>query len=1051
MCLGGGGYAQNRAVTGNVVDKENNHPLAGAIIYITGTKNGTTTNSNGLFSLTAPESAMQITVSFMGYETKTLDITPNMSVALVSAANTMEDLVISGYSMVKRKDLTGSIGVLKSDDNFSVGKTDAQQALQGRLAGVNVTRSDGAPGGGVSVQIRGTNTLYGTTEPLYVVDGIPMAVSNQRGLNSGNDVATSNSLAFLDPNDIESMEVLKDASSIALYGSRGVNGVIIITTKSGKSLASQDRVNISYNTSVSNVANKMEMLSSQEYAQYVNASKMNTSILNGSTSPWPGGVPYSGSWDEATQRYNDKPSDFPLNDRHYWQDQVLQTAISHDLSLDLSGSGKGYDYSLSGGLTDQQGVVKNSSFKRYTTKINFNKEIKPWLKIGTSTNVSFTKSNMLKNSTDNWNNGDEGVIRSALYFPPTYKADDPRLLNDELNALASNPLVYTTPLNETRGYTAYTSNYANINIMKGLVFRTVLGYSFSGAEQNQYYGVKLWEGRPPKNGLDVRGSNTWGGLVFDNLLMYNRDFGKHNVSATAATSYEQTRSYWEWEKKSGFGSDADQGWQIQAGNKFEDAQSGLSESSLVSGIFRAAYNYDSKYFVTLTGRYDSSSKFRPGRRGAFFPSAGVAYTVTREEFMKPVASVVNNLKVRFSYGNTGNQGIGSYATFALMNPGSYNFGSTDTNGYGLDPYNPGNIYLTWETTTQADLGFDIGLFRRVDLTVDLYHKNTKNVLQPRQPAPSTGLKALMDNIGNITNRGIELTLNANIIDKGKDRLKWDIGGTFSANQNKITHLGFGDFAPNVAYGGNDKAFLNAEGRPIGQLYGYVYDGIWNSREDVINSAQFQNLYPGYSLTDNTQATEMLIKQKWIGEIRYKDLDEDDSITEKDKTWLGNTNPKFIYGITTTLNYKGFDLYILMQGVYGNMILNQPAQRFYDSGSSRNTTVAALNRAWSPQNPSGDLPKLYEDYARTFRTSALYIEDGSYFKLRTVSLGYTFRNIKWVNLLRLYVSGNNLLTATKYSGFDPEVNSFDSSPSIRGIDAGGYPHARSFIFGVNVNF
>jgi TonB-linked SusC/RagA family outer membrane protein len=629
--------------------------------------------------------------------------------------------------------------------------------------------------------------------------------------------------------------------------------------------------------------------------------------------------------------------------------------------------------------------------------------------------------------------------------------DDPRVLEDRYQSLATNPLTYTTPLNQTKGYNAYTSNYANITLAKGLVFRSILGYNTSLNEQNQYFGTKLWEGKPPKNGLALAGDNTWSSLLWENMLMWNHDFGLHNVSATLSSSWEHSQSYYKNISVQGFASDYSQGWLLGDASTFNRVQSGTSESQLMSGIFRAAYNYDSRYFLTLTGRYDGSSKFAKGNKTGFFPSIGVAYNIHNESFMSSVRSIANNLKVRFSYGQTGNQAIGSYATFALMTGANYPFGTDIINGFAMDPYNPGNINLTWETTTQADLGIEIGLLNRIDLAVDLYSRKTNNVLQPRELSPSTGIIQMMDNIGTITNQGIELTLNANIINNRTTTFKWNLGGTFSVNKNEITSLGFGDFFPRVAYGGVGDAFINAEGHPIGQLYGYVYDGIWKSREEVIASEQFQAAYPGYSASDNTAATETVIKQKWVGEIRYKNLDDDPNITDKDQTYLGTTNPDFVYGITTTLSYKGFDLYVLLQGVYGNMIFNQPTLRFYDIGGSRNLPVDALNRAWSPENPNGDLPKLYEDYGRDFKMSSIYYEDGSYLKLRTVTLGYTFRNIKWINNLRLYVSGNNLLTFTKYSGFDPEVNSFNSSPSIRGIDGGGYPHARSVIFGANLNF
>ncbi|MDR0510066.1 MAG: TonB-dependent receptor [Rikenellaceae bacterium] len=1049
------GYSQSRTVTGNVVDKENNQPVADATVVVVGARQTTTTDPRGRFSISVPASAKQLTVNHLGYESLTVDIAPEMTIALVASQKAMDEIVISGYKMVKKSDLTGSVDILNADDNFAVGKTDLQQAMQGRLAGVNVTRQDGAPGGGVNVSIRGTNSLFGRTEPLYVIDGVPMLLDNSSTLNSGNDVNKVNALSFLDPKDIETMEILKDASSTAIYGSRGANGVVLITTKSGKAGAGGDRVSLNYNVSVASVTNKLHMLSSAEYAEYVNQTNINTNIINnpGSTAIYPGGALYNGTYSEAEDYYYPTPAEFQQrygNNNTYWQDQIFRTAVSHDLSLDFSGGAKGFDYVISGGMTNQQGVVTNSSFKRYTGKASLNRDVKRWLKVGTTINISYTLADMLKNATNNRNNGDEGVIRSALYYPSTFLADDPRVLNEGVSALTTNPLFYTTPLNLTKGFNAYTSNYANVTLMQGLVLRTVLGFSSAVNEQNQYYGRKTWEGRDPVNGRALRGSNTWESLVWDNMLMFNRDFGKHNVSATIASSWEDSWSYWENASYKNFASDYSQGWILDGAEAISSA-SNAWESQLLSGIFRGAYNYDNKYFATLTGRLDSSSKFQKGRRTGFFPSVGLGYTVSREEFMHPLRSIVNNLKLRFSVGNTGNQAIDTYATWALVNNANYPFGNSVGTGYAPDPYYAGNPYLKWEATTQIDAGVDVSIFKRVELTVDFYHKVTKDMLQRREAGASSGLATIWSNIGSVRNRGIEATVNANILNN-RNGLKWSVGGSFSANQNKILELGFGDFFPSVLWNAFTPV-INAEGRPIGQFYGYITDGVWKSYDEVVNSAQFQKQYPGY-VAGSDPATELLIKQKWIGEFRYVDHDGDGEISAKDQVYLGTSNPKFTYGFNTSLSYKGFDLQILFQGVFGNKLYNQPSMSFYNFDGNRNMPVEYIKRSWSPENPDGYAPKFYQDFARTLRVNQLYIEDGSYLKLRSVTLGYTLPKFYGVNNLRVYVSGNNLLTFTKYSGFDPEVNSFDSygsSSAFRGIDGGGYPQARSFIFGVNLNF
>lgn len=1047
--------AQNKNISGTIVDGVTNEPLTGASIIASGTQIGTTSGANGDFQLSIPSNVTQLEISFIGYLSQTVSVAggskSRINVQLQPDAENIDEIVVIGYGAVKKSDLTGSVASLKSSDLMKSSPLNAQQGMQGRVAGVNVLASDGAPGGGISIQIRGTNSFLGNTEPLYVIDGVPMTTSNSQetvSLDSDN-ISSRNALAFLNPADIESIEILKDASSTAIYGSRGSNGVVLITTKQGRS--DEAKININYSLSVAQVAKKINMLSPREYAEYRNITYVNTQLINGMTSFSPANVPYPGLLNEETGYYSKGPEDFDATDHTYWQDQIFRTAISHDLNLNISGTGKGLDYSFSGGFLQQEGVVINSDYTRYNFKVNVNKQIKRWMKFGTSTNFSYSISNMLKNATNSWSNGNEGVIRSALYFPSTYTMDDP-LIDRDGYQMVTNPVDYANALNEYKNYNIYTSNYGLFTLAKGLIFKTSLGYSVSLNFANQYYNRDLWEGREPINGKSGAGDNMWSSLVFDNLFMYNRDFGKHNVSATLGTSWESSNWYNKTVLVQGFGTDLTNGWLLGDAAEMVSASSSKGDSQLFSIIMRAAYNYDNRYYVTFTAREDYSSKFTKGNRGAFFPSVGVSWRMSEERFIKenPVGKVITNLKFRYSYGLSGNQAITSYATFANLTGANYPFGGTVVNGYATDINNPGNKNLKWETTYQHDAGIDLQLFNRIDLTVDLYRKTTEDLLQERQKATSTGLSRVLDNFGSVLNQGLEISLNANII--ARNDMHWSIGGNIAFNENKIIELGTDRQFPNTLWN-SFKPFVLEEGRPIGQIMGFVEDGIWSSREEVINSAQFQKQYPGYTVDSNDSATETLINKKWLGEARYKDLDGDDEITDNDIDYLGTTNPKYTYGFNTSFSYKGFDLNVLFQGVYGNMILNQPLIRWCDIGNTRNIPVDILKRAWSPDNPNGTAPKLYDTSDdRTVRVSRRYFEDGSYLKLRSVSIGYTFNNpIKGIGSLRISLSGNNLLTWTDYSGYDPEVNSFGSDPQTRGIDSGAYPQSRSFIFGVNLTF
>ena len=1039
-------YAQTRqagqtSISGTVVD-ESGEPVIGAGVVLSAQRTvGTVTDLNGRFTLRcAPGTLLYFSaVGFGNVEEPAAD---GMRVVLRNA-ETLDEAVVIGYGYVRKSDLTGSVGQVRGEDLVKSSPVSFEQGLQGRISGVNIISNDGAPGGGISIQIRGTNTYQGSTEPLYVIDGVPVGDSNDDSMNFDSSAANySNALASLNPNDIASIEILKDASATAIYGSRGANGVVLITTKSGSGMDGKSKIQVSYKTTVSSPVKMIDVLSASDYASYRNLSQANTYDVEG-TAYEPSWLPFPGM--EVDGVYKRGPQDFAAIGANYWQQQIFRTAVSHDVNVNVSGGAKDYDYTVSGGYLKQQGIVVNSDYNRYTLKTAINKQLRPWLKVGSSISTSFADSDILKTATSNQNNGTEGVVRSAITFPAVYTEDD---LDGEYTMVAV-PTRYVEALNKNKNQVVRTSNYANFTLAKGLIFRTVLGFNYSHNDSNRYWPSYLAEGKS-YGGRSYAGDWSRQSLLFDNLLMYNRTFGKHNVSATAGTSWESTHYYTKTASVQGFGTDATQGWLLGDATDFYQTKSNLYDSQLFSIIGRFAYNYGGKYYFTLTLREDMSSKFVKGKRGAFFPSVGVSYRVAEEEFMKPIKHVVNNLKIRYSYGSSGNQGISSYQTFALMAAANYPFGGSVSSGYATNTNNPGNTNLTWETTWQHDLGLELGLFNRIDLEVDYYNKDTKNLLQYRQTAPSTGILQILDNMGNVKNEGIEVTLKAMAVKK-KDFVL-SIGGNFAMNKNTLYNFSEEPMFPNTIYN-SLRPYALADGHPIGSFYGYVVDGLWNSREEVIASKQFQTLYPDYQVTDNDNATEIIIRRDWIGEYRYKDLDDDGFITDNDQDWIGNANPKFFYGFNVDMNYKNFDFSILFQGVSGNDILNMNAFRYYNLGTTQNVPYDVYNASWSVNKENPTARKIFYYSGRDLRFSRVYLEDGSYLKLRTVSLGYTirFKDNKVFDSIRLSATGNNLLTFTKYSGYDPEVNSFGSNPSLRGIDSGAYPQQRSFIFGVNLTF
>lgn len=1026
--------AQQAPVSGRVVDSsEGNKPLLGVSVMVKGTYNGVLTDADGVYNISAKKGDV-LEFSFVGMDAQEVVVgtATVIDVAMSASSISVDEVVVVGYGVVKKSDLTGSVASIKNEDFMKSSPTSINQGLQGRLAGVAVTKNDGAPGGGVSIKIRGANSFFSGTEPLYVVDGVPLITSGTIKFSS--DISENNPLAFLDPNDIASVEVLKDGSSVAIYGSRGSNGVVMITTKSGK--MGNDKLRVNMQLSLSSLANKINVLGARDFAEYQNESYRNSQIINGLPI---GDLPYRGNTQEDADRIlgGMAPSEYD-NRENYWQDQIYQTAVSKNVSLEYSGAKNGYDYVVSGSWLDQTGIIVNSGYTRYNFRVNLNKQVKDWIKLGTATTFSTALS---KRQTTSTKDMDTGVVNAALYYFPTYSKETAP--DGSKFQMIANPHAYTQTLNQNKSYDFYTSNYMNISLCKGLIFRSVLAYKLSMNTANVYLPRTIPEGAQYPGYAAIGNANNQT-VTWDNLLMYNRSFGKHSINATIGTSWQSTNSYSVNTFNSGFGRDDNNGWLIGDGTKLIKPNSYKAENAMFSYIFRAAYTYASKYNLTLTMRRDASSVFAENHKAAFFPSIGVAWTLTNENFAKDL-HVLKNLKIRYSYGSSGNAGIGPYGSLANFVGANAQLGEGTVSGFAPDFYNPGNPDLKWETTKQHDLGIDLSLTDRVRITFDYYNKKTTDILQNLAQPASMGIVHVLSNIGDVKNTGFEFAINADII-QHKD-FNLNVFANIATNKNEITKLNNND---------NDRIvpmepFVLEKGRPIGQLFGYVEDGIWNSREEVINSKQFQNKYPHYSVNSDDPATEIEIRKTWLGEVRYQDLDGNDQITTNDRTYIGDVNPDFNYGFGLNLNYKNFEFSCLFDGVSGGKILNMRLVKFMNIGGYSNTTPEDLSSAWRPET-GGTNPKVAYISTRNNYYSSRYLEDASYLKLRNITISYSFKNpIKHISAIRLSFTANNLLTFTDYSGYDPEINSYGSNPIYRGVDVGGFPQSREFIFGLNVTF
>ncbi|HEY4155258.1 MAG TPA: TonB-dependent receptor [Puia sp.] len=1025
-------FSQTKIISGKITDAESGLPLSGVTVMSKETKEATQTDSAGKFSLSVSQQARTLVFSYVGFENTEMPVGVQhyLAVAMEPGSKKLSDVVVVGYGSVKKSDITGALASVRGDELMKSNPVSMEQGLQGKVAGVQVLQNDGAPGAGISVQIRGSNSFLGGTEPLYVVDGIPFNGDNSSVTPTAlqpNEVQTINALSFINPADIESIEILKDASATAIYGSRGANGVVLITTRKGRK--GRDRIELNVVNTVSRVTHQIHMLDAETYAEYQNESYLNADKYAGTNYEATGQLPYTGTTDPVTGLYKPAPAEFRSKSTN-WQDEVFRTALTSDYNLSFSGGSDKGNHLLSFDYLNQQGTMVNSGYKRGSVRMNLSRNVTSWLTVGSNTSLTRSLNNMLKTgSTDLF--GEAGVIRSALTYPPVFG------LNDLKIQRLTDPYTYTRDVqNQVSSNSLFSSNYLEITLAKGLKIRQNIGLSYLGNERNQYYPVTTFEGSNAHGKAGVSDNFTYS-VVSESILSYQKKFKKHDFSFMGASTYEKTLLGFKATGASNFENDILTSFNLAAGSVYAVPENGRTQYSLNSFLGRINYSYDDKYLATVSYRADGSSKFAAQNKWAGFPSFALAWKINRESFLSN-AGAVSDLKLRFSYGQTGNQAIPPYASLSKYTPVPFIFNSTLYNGYAVNQ--PGNNDLRWETTAQFNLGLDLALRNIFSFTVDVYKKKTSDLLQNVVLPGSTGYSSQLQNMGAVENKGMELGLNALIINEA---FRWRASANFSLNRNKILSLGDKQrqFGANVTL--NDAPFIQQVGSPIGLLYGYVEDGFYNSEAEVKADPQYAG------------APDDVVK-KMVGEIRYKDLDGVAGITDADRTVIGNTNPKFIYGFTNNFNYKNFDLSIFIQGSQGNDIINLNTYYMSNLGFPQygNITQALYDGRWTPENAAHAVnPKAIATTDRSFKFSRRFIENGSYVRIKNINLGYqlNFPENKYISSVRLFLSADNLLTITKYTGFDPDVNGYGQDPSLRGVDLGGYPVSRSFALGVKCMF
>ena len=1022
---------KKKKVSGIILDN-NGEPIIGASILVKGTTLGTITDLDGKYSLdNVPENAT-LEISYIGYKTQTLKATDKdlANITLHEDTEVLDEVVVVGYGVQKKSDVSTAVSSVKAEALANNPASDFRQALVGKMPGVQVTTPSGDPEGSVSIRVRGISTVNAGSDPLYIVDGVPM----ERGF------------ANLNSNDIESIEVLKDASAAAIYGSRGSNGVVLITTKSGTS----DKLTVQYDGyyGIQNVSKKLPMMNAYQYAEFARDGHNNAYLAE---------VPGASVNDPNSVRpksYHQIPTDlFPylegqtgLTDTD-WQDAIFRTAGTTGHNISLSGKTQAINYFISGNYMSKEGIIINSDFKKYSMRMNLDGKYKR-LKFG----VNFAPSYSTSNSVDA--SGAGGIVQSALMMPPVfpiYNEDGTynyqgngywRIGTDYQHNEILNPVAMANlQSNVTDRMSIIGKVYAELELFKGLTYKISFGGDYYGAHNDKYRqsGLPL-KGKDyydsPSNPEGYSSSSFYFNWLIENQLTYTTTINeKHNLSAILVQSAQKETAKSNNVTATDYPNDY---IQTISGGTVTKGASEKAQWSIASYLARVQYSFSGKYMLSAAIRADGSSRFGKNNRWGYFPSASAAWRVTEESFFKEQSalSFINDMKLRVSYGVTGNFQIGNYEHLATMSLDNYILGSGQGGLiYGYKPDNIERDDLSWEKNKMVNAGIDLQMFNGLlGVTVDYYNTNTSDMLL-NVPVPLlTGYSTSLMNIGRVNNRGWELAVNSQ--KHFSNDFGYSINANWAKNKNEVKALGPGN-APIISSGSVEHAYYITEvGQPIGNYYLLVQDGIFKTEEDL-------KKYPHF---DNTQ----------VGDFRFVDVDGDGKLDlDKDRTICGNYMPKFTYGFGGKIWYKGFDFDINFQGVYGNKILNLNRRYIDNMEGNVNGTIIALDRWQSEDNPgNGQINKANrKQTGYNGRTSTWHLEDGSYLRLQNVSLGYTLPN-KWtskfyVDKLRIYVSGQNLVTFTKYSGYNPEVNARPDSALTPGEDYGTYPLARTFMFGINL--
>lgn len=978
-------FSQQIDIKGKVLEENSKATVIGATVKVKGQKVGTVTNANGDFNLNVKTLPTTLVVSVVGFKSQEIDVyeAEPTTIYLAEDQNRLSAVVVVGYGTQKRSEITGSIASISSESlNRQVSSFD--KALQ-QVSGVQSIQSSGRPGSAVTVRIRGSNSITGASEPLYVIDGFP---------------ANSDNLASISTSDIESIDILKDASATAIYGSRGANGVVIITTKKGKIGKSSVVLDSYYG--VQRATRLIPLLNASQWALL-----KNEALINAGKSPL-----FTDAQITA------------LGEGTNWQDEAYGDAPIQNHQLTVSGGDIKTRYSVSASYFDQQGILLGTDFNRYSVRANLESNVNSRLNIGLNINASAAKTS------------GGGSVTSLLYLPPTVPVRDANgvyTFVSPYESAISNPIAtLDLATSESKKYRALGTLYGEYKILDGLKAKVLFGTDFIAKKDNDFTPSTLYEGSTSGGVASVGAafSNTW---LNENTLTYNKTIANdHTVNAVVGFTQQEFKQEGVTAGSSNFITNLTKYNDLVSGATTAPSTSSYSNWGLISYLARLNYSFREKYSFTATARADGSSRFGANHKWGYFPSGAFSWQANKEKFISPLKAI-SNLKFRISAGATGNQEIGQYLSLARLSTYQYYSGSGSTILTGYTSSQVANPDLAWETTYQYDGGFDLGLFNnRISIIFDAYYKKTNDLLLDISLPNTSGYTSATANYGSVRNKGIEITLNTENIKTKK--FSWSSDIIFSINRNKVLSLANGaDYLTFTSGGVTQPSYIKV-GQPLGSFYGLKSIGIFKDAADVTASAQF-----------GTQKA---------GDVKYANLNNDNVVTlAGDQQLLGNSEAKFIAGFNNTFAYSNFDLNIELQSSYGNKIYSTLRQNLELTTGFQNVLSDLTNR-WTATNTSGTFQRANEG-TTVYPISSRFIEDGSYLRLKTISLGYSLpkkvASKIYLTKLRAYVTANNLFTWTKYSGYDPEVNSNGQNSSQQGVDSGGYPNAKSIVAGLSVTF